>query len=100
MPRRKRASRRRELDPLDVMNAFVGAQGSGCAGVPSDLRDVDALFSVFMSVGASEGSWAHEAFSVGSIRPCETMRRKPDAWGEVPPPLECGKACMFGADDD
>jgi len=100
MPRRKRAGRRRELDALDLMGAFVGAQSSGCAGVPPHLRDVDAMFSVFMTVGAPDGSWAQEAFGVGSVRPCETMRREPDAWGETPPPLQCGSACMFGIGGD
>lgn len=100
MPRRKRQSARREPNGLDVMNAYAAAQGHGCAGVPDDLRDLDYLFGVFLRADAREGSWAHEAFVVGSPRPCETMRRGVDAFGDPIPDLRCGSACMFGGDDD
>lgn len=95
MPRRKRRSVRREANPLDVLNAFVSAQGHGCAGIPADLRDLDDLFGVFMLAGAREGTWAYEAFVVGSPRPCETQVRGEDAFGDPVPPLVCGTACLF-----
>jgi hypothetical protein len=100
MPRRKRHSTRREPNGLDLLNAYVAAAGHGCAGVPDDLRDVEYLYGVFLRVGAREGSWAHEAFVVGSPRPCETMRRDVDAFGDPIPVLRCGSACLFGTDDD
>jgi hypothetical protein len=100
MPRRKRQSSRREPNPFDVMNAYVAAQGYGCAGVPEDLRDVEYLYGVFLRAGAREGSWAHEAFVVGSPRPCETMQRGADAFGEPFPVLTCGSACLFGDGDE
>jgi hypothetical protein len=100
MPRRKRQSARREPDALDVMNAYVAAQGHGCAGVRDDLRDVDYLYGVFLRAGAREGSWAHEAFVAGSPRPCETLERGVDAFGDPIPVLSCGTACLFGGDSD
>ena len=100
MPRRRRQSARRELNALDVMNAYVAAQGHGCAGVTEDLRDVDHLYGVFLRAGAREGSWAHEAFVTGSPRPCETMERGVDAFGDPIPVLRCGSACLFGGSTD
>jgi len=101
MPRRKRQSARREPNGLELLNAYAAAQGHGCSGVPVELRDMDYLYKVFLGAGAREGSWAHEAFVAGSPRPCETMRRGIDAFGDPLPVLRCGAACIFGgvADD-
>ena len=100
MPRRKRQSARREPNALDVMNAYVAAQGHGCAGIPQDLRDLAYLYDVFLRAGAREGSWAHEAFVAGSPRPCETMERGVDAFGDPIPVLHCGSSCLFGGPTD
>ena len=93
---------RREFDGLDLLNAYVGAEAFGCAGIPAEFRDVDAMYDAFLRVGAPPGSWAHEAFVVGSPRPCETMVRGEDAWGDPVPLLTCGRWCLFdgGADVD
>jgi hypothetical protein len=100
MPRRKRQSVRREWNGLDVAVAYSGAQAFGCSGVMPDHADLEALFDVFLKVGAEEGSWAHEAFVVGSPRPCETMVQREDPFGQPVEPVECGAACLFRWSDD
>lgn len=98
MPRRRRQSVRREVSGLDLLNAYVSAQGFGCAGIAEEFRDLDLLFETFLKVGAREGSWAHEAFVVGSPRPCETQVRGDDPWGDPIPPLTCRRECLFDGD--
>jgi hypothetical protein len=95
MPRRKRSSSRREVNALDAMSAFASAQAGGCSMIPDNVRDLDALYTVFDLVGADPGSWAHEAFVRGSERPCETMAPQHDGFGVVEAP-GCGSTCLFG----
>lgn len=95
MPRRRRQSARREMNGLDLLNAYVAAETVGCSGIPKELRDLVDLHDVFVRVGSREGSWAHEAFVAGSPRPCETMDPYEDPFGDPVPPVRCGHSCLF-----
>lgn len=95
MPRRKRQSARREVNGLDLLNAYVAAETFGCSGIPKELRDLVELHDVFERVGSREGSWAHEAFVAGSPRPCETKDPYEDPFDESLSTLECGASCLF-----
>jgi hypothetical protein len=94
MPARIRQDRRRPVT-LDDLNALVAAQVGGCAAIPEQHRDADLMYRVTeLLPDLQAGSWAHQAFVIGDVRPCESMAARHDGF-DVLEPLTCGTACMF-----
>jgi hypothetical protein len=97
MPRRARASKRREANPLDVAVALVNANVSGCAAIPADVstEELRGMHERAMPQRTA-CSWGWLAFEVMHPRPCTALEVH-DVWTGTTRPagLTCGTACRF-----
>jgi hypothetical protein len=99
MPRRARASKRREANPLDVAVALSGANVAGCAAIPEDVTtdDLRRMHERAMPQ-RSACSWGYLAFEVKHAQPCTALEVFDVFEGRtISAGITCGTACRFPA---